>query len=660
MAFLAVLHHPATHSKIFNHKSSITSLQSKIFNRKPTTVTVPFSSTLPFAAVVGHPTVKRALLLLAIEPRLRGIAFAAPIGSAKSTLARSFAELVSDATGAKRAPFFVLPSNVSEDRLFGGIDIESAVTNGARRFQTGLLAQADGGFVFADNLNLLPSHVENALLSCLSDGRLRVERDGISLEQSADFSLIAAFNPEDGGVRWHVLDRLGLIVAAPRRPEFETRQQVLETVYAFERDPGAFHTLYADETTSLRDLVIGAKKRLPQVQIASEFLKKFCERAVELAIPGHRGELFASLCARANAALEGRVEVNEDDFKIADFFTLLPRATRIPEPPEEQPEPPPPPPPEQSDEDNDEPPPPPPDDLEDLALVFDTEDALLEFDFDVFSKKVRVGRYGKRSEQENYRSGRHVRSVAGDISQGRVAVEATLRQAAPHQRARRTARPDAGTGRILLTKDDVRLKKFRQRTGALLVFIVDASGSMAVNRMGQAKGAVVELLRQSYVSRDKVAMIGCYGNESRVLLSATQSVEAAKRQLEKLPTGGGTPLNDAMRRAHVLIDEVRRAGTYSESLVVILSDGRGNVLARPDDTVTNKSEQQSAIRKEMEDLARVYAAAGVKTVVIDTQNKFVSGGEAKNLAELFQGRYIYLPRLTAGQIAGAVKNELSR
>ncbi|MFQ3588857.1 MAG: magnesium chelatase ATPase subunit D [Chloracidobacterium sp.] len=613
---------------------------------------------LPFVAVVGHAPVKRALLLLAIEPRLRGVAFAAPTGSAKSVLVRSFAQIVPEVDG-RRPPFIVLPGNIGEDRLFGGLDLEATLAGGRRRFAPGVLAEAHGGYVFADNLNLLPTQVENALLTCLDNGQLRVEREGVSLVSPADFSLIAAFNPSDGGVRWHILDRLGLIVAAPRQPDLETRQQVIETVAAFERDPEALQALYADETAALQRLLAEARHRLPQVALSDDTLHWLCARAAALGTVGQRAEYFATLAARANAALEGRATVNEDDCRTAEFFILLPRATQRPE---SEPEPPPPPPPPPSDESDDSAEPPPPEDLEDLALVFDAEEATLDADFDLFAKKVRLGRYGKRSERDNFQSGRHVRSVPGEPTRGRVAIEATLRQAAPHQPARRQQALAAGQAveRVLLKKDDVRLKKLRQRTGALIVFIVDASGSMAANRMGQAKGAVVELLRQSYVNRDKVALIGCYGDESRVLLAPTQSVESAKRQLETLPTGGATPLNDALRRAHALIEEVRRAGAYAEALVVVIGDGRGNVPARPPEPAEANLSRTDLIRRETEDLARLYVAGGIRLVVFDTQNRFVSRGEARQLAELFGGSYIYLPRLSSAGVADAVKHELRR
>ena len=619
---------------------------------------LPFQHvTLPFVAVVGHIPVKRALLLLAIEPRLRGVAFAAPPGSAKSVLARSFAQITPEVDGG-RPPFVILPSNISEDRLFGGLDLEATLVGGKRRFAPGILAQAHGGYVFADNLNLLPLHVENALLTCLDDGYLRVEREGMSVISPAKFGLIAAFNPNDGPVRWHVLDRLGLIVAASRQPDLETRQKVMETVAAFERDPETLQLLYADETERIRNLLSEARRRLPQVKLGDDVLRWLCGRAAALGTVGQRAEYFATLAVQANAALEGRTTVNEDDCRAAEFFVLLPRATQRPE---SEPEPlPPPPPPAEGSEDEPEPPSP-PDELEDLSLVFDPEEAILDADFDFFAKKARLGRYGKRSERDNFQSGRHVRSVPGEPSRGRIAIEATLRQAAPHQPARRQALLANGKtpDRVLLKKEDVRLKKLRQRTGALIVFIVDASGSMAANRMGQAKGAVVELLRQSYVNRDKVALIGCYGNESRVLLMPTQSVEAAKRQLETLPTGGATPLNDALRRAQALIEEVRRTGAYTEALVIIIGDGRGNVPARPLEPTASFS-RADLIRQELEDLARLYIASDIRTVVFDTQNRFVSRGEAKQLAELFGGRYIYLPRLSAAGITNAVKQELRR
>ncbi len=617
-------------------------------------------ATLPFVAIVGHAPVKRALLLLAIEPRLRGLAFAAPTGSAKSALIRAFADIVPDGP-AGRPPFIILPGNISEDRLFGGLDLEATLSGGKRRFLPGALAQANGGYVFADNLNLLPTQVESALLDCLDNRHLRVEREGISLISPADFALIAAFNPEEGGARWRLLDRLGLAVAAPRRPDLETRQKVIETVAAFERDAEAIQALYADETATLKALLTEARERLGRVTLPAETLQWMCARAAALGAVGQRAEYFAALAARANAALEGRAVVNEDDCRTAELFVLLPRATQRTE---SDPEPPPPPPPPAESSEDDAEPPPPPEELEDLALVFDAEEATLDADFSFFAKKARLGRYGKRSERDNFQSGRYVRSVPGEPSRGRVAIEATLRQAAPHQPSRRqkalAAGQAAATERVLLKKDDVRLKKLRQRAGALIVFIVDASGSMAANRMGQAKGAVVELLRQSYVNRDKVALIGCYGEESRVLLAPTQSVEAAKRQLETLPTGGATPLNDALRRARALIEEVRRAGTYAEALAIVIGDGRGNVLARPPEPGADGLPRADLIRRETEDLARLYASGGIRLAVFDTQNRFVSRGEAKQLAELFGGRYIYLPRPSAGGITDAVKQELGR
>lgn len=614
--------------------------------------------TLPFVAVVGHAPVKRALLLLAIEPRLRGVAFAAPAGSAKSVLARGFAQIVPDVDG-RRPPFVILPGNISEDRLFGGLDLEATLAGGRRRFAPGILAQAHGGYVFADNLNLLPTQVENALLTCLDEGCLRVEREGVSLTSPADFGLIAAFNPGDGPVRWHILDRLGLIVAASRQSDLETRQKVIETVAAFERDPEALQMLYAEETTLLRNLLTDARQRLPQVTLGDETLHWLCARAAALGTVGQRAEYFATLAARANAALEGRTTVNEDDCRTAEFFVLLPRATQRPE---SEPEPPPPPPPPPSESSEDEPEPPsPPEELEDLALVFDAEEAALDADFDFLPKRRGWGATGNAPSATTFNPGGTSAPCRANPRGG--ASPSKPRCARPHRTSRPAARSCSPRGRrptgYCSKKDDVRLKKLRQRTGALIVFIVDASGSMAANRMGQAKGAVVELLRQSYVNRDKVALIGCYGDESRVLLAPTQSVEAAKRQLETLPTGGATPLNDALRRAQALIEEVRRTGAYTEALVIVIGDGRGNIPARTPEPDGNLS-RTDAIRRELEDMARVYAAGTIRLVVFDTQNRFVSRGEAKQLAELFGGRYIYLPRLSAAGITDAVKQELRR
>ncbi|MGQ9480865.1 magnesium chelatase ATPase subunit D [Chloroflexus sp.] len=615
---------------------------------------------LPFTAIVGLDTARQALLLLAVDPSLAGVAIGAGAGTGKSALVRAFAHML--AGGREFDPtipwqLVEMPVGVSEDRLLGGIDIEATLATGERVHRSGLLARANGGMLYVDSVNLLDDSTINHILSALDSGVVRVEREGISVVEPARFVLLVTYDPAEGPPRRHLLDRLGLIVAPIGKAPVTTRAEVVRRNLQPDTD-------YEDDEALVLAGILAARELLPSVTISDEQIQQLSLTALALGIEGHRADLFAVRAARAAAALAGREEVNNDDLELAVRLVMLPRATRLPEmtpeetksPPPPEPAPPPPSPEhsddEQRDDEEEKPPQPPEDELtiEELilaAMETDVPPDILETPFTV----RRRGRSGSRGTISGQR-GRHIRSVPGKPAQGRLDVIATLRAAAPWQRLRAAEYHPHRRGRIHLRADDLHIKKYRSKAGTLFCFLVDASGSMALHRMRQAKGAVNALLQQAYVHRDQVALLAFRGERADLLLPPSQSVELAKRALDVLPTGGGTPLAAALLAAYQISEQARSRGIF-RTTIVLITDGRPNVPLKADPTM-DKAQRLEQARQEVQQLAGRLRAAGVGAVVIDTQRSFVSRGEAQQLAAWLGGRYVYLPNGRGDQIANAV------
>lgn len=617
-----------------------------------TTTTAPH---LPFPALVGLEAAQEALILLAIDPALRGVAIAAPAGTGKSSLARGLRAVLDDPA----APFVEIPASVDTENLTGGLDLETTLRTGRAVMQPGVLARADGGIAYVDGLNLLADGAANLLLSVLDDGVLRVEREGISQRVPARFALITTYDPAEGHPRQHLLDRLGLIVNVPGATTPDEREAVLR------------HNLLADvanwdeDLAFMRGLVQAAREQLPDVQITPEQVAQIATTAVAYGVEGQRVDLFAVRAACAAAAAQLRDAVLMEDIETAVRLVIFPRATRVPVPPPDSQQQAPPPPEAQAPE-ADAPPPPdahppePPDEPQDNdddagaspspdemlrpEEIFEALAAQLPAELDGLPfRNLRKGRAGSRGTTAGTR-GRHIRSVPGDPKRAPLDVVGTLRAAAPWQRLRGRGR---GGNNVNLKADDLRVKQYRTKAGALFCFAVDASGSMALHRMRQAKGAVNELLGQAYVNRDRIALIAFRGERAELLMPPTQSVELARRNLDVLPTGGGTPLASALLLALDVAAGARTRGIL-QTVLVLLTDGRGNVAYRPD------ADPQA----ELERLGAVIAESTLQVIVVDTKRSYLSRGEARQLAGWLGATYAYLPNADGGQIAAAAQSAL--
>lgn len=617
---------------------------------------------IAFTDIVGMDLAKKALMLLAVDPALGGVVIPSAVGSGKSTLARAFADILPEGT-----PFVELPLNVTEDRLIGGVDLEATLSSGQRVVQHGVLTKAHGGVLYVDSLSLLDSSAVSHIMDAMSRGQVLVEREGLSEVHPADFMLVGTYDPTDGEVRMGLVDRIGMIVPFTAQNDFRARKKIVDTVMGT-RDAEDTR----DELRMLTGFIEAAREQLPHVSMTSEQMQALIQTALSLGVEGNRADIFAIRAAMASAALEQRTDVEEEDMKLAIKLVLIPRATRMPEreeeqmeemPPEEQP-----PPPEEESEEEDENAPPEspdsdadeeqeetPDMIEELMMdAVETELPDNILNISLASKKKNTT--GSRGEALNNKRGRFVRSQPGEIRDGKVALIPTLISAAPWQEARRQERgrkvPGAVPKGLIISKDDVKVKRFRDKSGTLFIFMVDASGSMALNRMRQAKGAVASLLQNAYVHRDQVALISFRGKQAQVLLPPSQSVDRAKRELDVLPTGGGTPLASALYMGWETAKQARTKG-ISQIMFVLITDGRGNIGLQSSFDPNAEKPTKEELEKEVEALSASISADGIASIVVDTQMNYLSRGEAPKLAQKLAGRYFYLPNAKAEQIVDA-------
>ncbi|GAA2429470.1 putative cobaltochelatase [Streptomyces lavendulocolor] len=658
----------------------------------------------PFTAIVGQDDLRLGLLLNAVSPAVGGVLVRGEKGTAKSTAVRALAALMPDvdvvagcrfscapgspdpgcpdgphtAAEAVRRParMVELPVGASEDRLVGALDIERALADGVKAFEPGLLADAHRGVLYVDEVNLLHDHLVDLLLDAAAMGASYVEREGVSVRHAARFLLVGTMNPEEGELRPQLLDRFGLTVEVAASREPDQRVEVVRRRLAFDDDPAAFAARWAGEEAALRERIVAARALLPQVRLGDAALRQIAATCAAFEVDGMRADIVMARTATALAAWAGRTDVTSDDVRQAALLALPHRRRRNPfdapgldedkldetleefgggdDDPDPDPDPDPGPDgpgggpdggggvppqggePEAAPEDAPAPAPAP------AAGPGAGEQAPVKAAEPFRTKVLSVpglgeGAAGRRSRART----EHGRATGARRPRGtltKLHLAATVQAAAPHQRARGRSGPG-----LVVRRDDLRQATREGREGNLVLFVVDASGSMAARqRMGAVKGAVLSLLLDAYQRRDKVGLVTFRGASADLALPPTSSVDAAAARLEQLPTGGRTPLAAGLLKAHDVLRVERLRDPARRPLLVVVTDGRA----------TGGPEPVALAARA----AGLHAAEGTASVVVDCETGPVRLGMAAELAGRLGGTAVTLDELRADAIAGLVRD----
>ncbi|MGX1370968.1 magnesium chelatase subunit D [Streptomyces canus] len=659
------------------------------------------STPFPFTAVVGQDDLRLALLLNAVSPAVGGVLVRGEKGTAKSTAVRALSALLPEVAvvpgcrfscdpaapdpscpdgphepgqGTSRASRMVeLPVGASEDRLVGALDIERALAEGVKAFEPGLLADAHRGILYVDEVNLLHDHLVDLLLDAAAMGASYVEREGVSVRHASKFLLVGTMNPEEGELRPQLLDRFGLTVEVAASREPDQRVEVVRRRLSYDDDPVGFAARWEHEEAAVRQRIVAARELLPSVRLGDGALRQIAATCAAFEVDGMRADIVMARTATALAAWAGRTDVLAEDVRQAALLALPHRRRRNPfDAPgldedkldetleefggegDEEPDP------DGPGGGGGQPPSGPPDDGpradgdsgarpeagdggEPQASGAGAGEQSAARASEPFRTKVLSvpglgdGVAGRRSRART----EHGRTTGARRPRGaltKLHLAATVQAAAPHQRARGRS----GRG-LVVRRDDLRQATREGREGNLVLFVVDASGSMAARqRMSAVKGAVLSLLLDAYQRRDKVGLVTFRGSAAEIALPPTSSVDAAAARLETLPTGGRTPLAAGLLRAHEVLRVERLRDPARRPLVVLVTDGRA----------TGGPEPVALAGRA----ARLFAAQGVASVVVDCESGPVRLGLAGQLAGELGGTAVTLDELRADSIAGLVKD----
>jgi magnesium chelatase subunit D len=580
-----------------------------------------------------------AATLFAVDPLSSGINLHAGAGPVRDFWLDCMRELL-----PARMPFLRMPAAIGDERLLGGLDLTATLREGRPVAQSGLIAQADSGILVLAMAERLETSAAARICAALDEGRISVERDGIGETVTARFGVIALDEgvDDDESPPPALLDRLAFHIDL----EGVSYRQAL----GFPHDA--------------RD-VSAAQGRLLNIRTPEVAVESLVSVSIQLGIVSFRVPLLALRVARAAAALRGATEVMEEDISTAARLVLAPRATLLPaaQPPQQESQPGDPD--EDSADDNqhegdsgadDQPDDAPQelsaDDLQDVVLAAAAAaipPGLLARIQSGLSQRARTARAGKAgTSAAAAKRGRPLGARQGELRHGRLSLVDTLRAAAPWQSIRRRSGAHAHSGHMIVEPGDFRIVRLRARTESVAIFVVDASGSAAMQRLAEVKGAIELLLADCYVRRESVALIAFRGTAADIILPPTRSLTRAKRTLASLPGGGGTPLAAALDAGLALADNIRRRG--QSPLLVLMTDGRANIAR------DGSAGRRQAFDDALEAAKRVRAA-GISGLAIDTSPMFQPLAEPPTLriGQAMAAQYLRLPQADAAGVSQAVR-----
>ncbi len=687
---------------------------------------------LPFTAIVGQEKMKKSLILNAINPRIGGVLIRGEKGTAKSTAVRALTELLPEIEMVKGCPFNCnpydegemcdlcyakktngenqevakrrmwvvdLPLGATEDRVVGSIDVEKAIKEGIKALEPGILAAANRGILYIDEVNLLDDHVADVILDSAAMSINVVEREGVSVSHPSKFILVGTMNPEEGELRPQLLDRFGLQASVESIDDADKRVEIVKLVGSFERDPEEFRARFEGNQKELREKIVQAKQIVNEVEISDDLLRITADTCIKLGVRTHRAEIVIDRTAKTIAALDGRKKVTFEDIKEAMELALPHRMRRKPfespsldteklndmmsdkkkqhkeekqedkqqqrkereekrekkendehkhknEQLDENPK-------SEDDNDNDDIKKPQKEFIFDIGDSIDTQAVRQKQKKDkTYRRKISGRRVPTLSLRNN---GKYVRHgfPKGEIKD--VALDATIRASAPYQKERGLD-TDSDLAVVIKTQD-IREKIRVGKVSTATMFVVDASGSMGANRrMESAKGAVLSLLLDSYQQRDKVGMVAFRGNQADTLLPLCSSMDLAYKRLKELPTGGRTPLAAGLEKGLNLLLNEKQKDEGVIPVLLLISDGRANV---------SSGSGKNEIEKELLALAEQARAKGIHVIVIDTEmvsKSFIKMqlGYCREIASYSGGKYYSIADLTSQAVQDIIIQERER
>ncbi len=647
----------------------------------------------PFTAIVGQDLMKLALLLNAINPKIGGVLIKGTKGTGKSTAVRALADLLPEIEVIKDCPFncnpknlkeschpcqdriiaadlkeediefrkmrvINLPINATEDRVIGTIDIKKALEEGIKALEPGILAESNRNILYIDEVNLLADNVADVLLDSAAMGINIIEREGISLHHPSNFILVGTMNPEEGNLRPQLLDRFGLSIDVERIKDIDKRVLITKYAEEYQNDPNEFYSKFKPKQKELKNKIINARKILPSVEISNNQLKKTSKICVKLEVDGHRADITINRTAKSIAAFYGRKFVEDDDLKTAAKLALSHRLRRLPF----------------EDKTLDE---------SELEALFDNEEIEVKNDTQLEEKQsemehnqtdnnllkniqndkqihnVREKTFGikeniladqiiknKKKREVMNTSGKRVlhptlsphgkyvgsekkREINMPYSTD-IAFNETLNEAALDEQNLRAFK---NGNKLEIKGKHIHIKKRMGKSSYLIIFCVDASGSMGIkDRMETVKGAIYSILQTNYIHRDKVSLIVFRQDRAETILPPTRSTDLAYKLLKDIPTGGTTPLAAGLLKAlDVAKEEIRKKSGYIP-LIILLTDARGNVYFK------DAIEDVLKIGKEI-------AQQEINLILVDTEFSDVKLDFSKKLANVANAIYYHIDHL---------------
>jgi magnesium chelatase subunit D len=648
----------------------------------------------PFTGIVGQNLMKLALILNAINPKINGVLIKGTKGTAKSTAVRALADLLPDIDVFSNCPYNCnphnlkeschdcqkrikngelneddiisrkmrvvnLPINATEDRVVGTIDIKKVLREGLKALDSGILAEANRNILYIDEVNLLADNVADVLLDSAAMGINIIEREGISVHHPSNFILIGTMNPEEGNLRPQLLDRFGLSVDAENIKDIEKRVKIIKYVEEYHENPEEFSKKFKEDQLKLKNQIINARKILPSVKISDLLLKKIAEFSVRLNVDSHRADITMNRTAKTIAAFNGREKVQNNDIQIAAKLALKHRIRRLPfeddvldddiineiinQEENEQKSP------HKSEDENKK------NDQKELESnprqqqVQNLKEEIFGIKDQINVSKILKNTNKKRNTMNT--SGTRILHPTGD-SRGKyiggervkeinslkshdIAINETLNHACLDSENQNLFK----NGETLIVKDkNIHVKKRMGKSSYLIIFCVDASGSMGVkNRMEAVKGTIFSILKNNYVNRDKVSLVVFRKDKAEVILPPTRSTDLAYKYLKEIPTGGTTPLLKGLSKALNIAKEEKRKETGYIPLIILLSDARGNVHV-------------NEINKDLKKIGKEIQRNDIEMIILDTESSEIKIEICKDLAEASNAIYYHIDDIDEQEI----------